>query len=367
MHSLLKDQVRELGLETCYTVERARIIGANGSEFIFAGLKHNVRNIKGLESVDICWIEEAQGVSKASWDTLTPTIRKAGSEIWATFNPDLITDETYQRFVVKEPPPGAVVVRINYRDNPWFPEVLRIEAEDLKRKDPDSFAHIWDGNCISVLAGAIYANEIRLVDLEHRITKVPYDRSKRVDCFWDLGFGDKCAVWFVQQGPFEYRLIDYMENERQPIQWYLTEMQRRGYLYGRDYLPWDLGLHADLMGHGKSIEGIMREMGRNVQITPRLSKTDGINAARTIFPQCWFDAERCTEGLQALRHYRYGEVEKMGTTTREPLHNWSSHASDAFRYFAVGIKPPDQDEQPKEEEEQFISGRFTSTQGGWMR
>ncbi len=146
-------------------------------------------------------------------------------------------------------------------------------------------------------------------------------------------------------------------------------MQSRGYIYGRDYLPWDLGMHADLMGHGKSIEGIMREVGRNVQIVPRLSKTDGINAARTIFPQCWFDAERCADGLQALRHYRYGVVEKLGSATREPLHDDASHGADAFRYFAVGIKPHEPEEPAQEEEEFTHVGRFGSYGGGggWMR
>lgn len=370
VHSLLKDQIDLLGLQRYFTVGKKYITGTNGTEFLFAGLKHNVRNIKGLESADICWIEEAQGVSKDSWDTLTPTIRKEGSEIWATYNPDLPTDETHQRFVIKTPPPGSVVVKISYRDNPWFPETLRIEAEALRRSDPDSFAHIWEGNCISVLKGAIYANELRQVDAEGRITRVPYDRSKRVDCFWDLGYGDKCAIWFVQQGPFEYRIIDYLENEKQPITWYLSEMQSRGYVYGRDYLPWDLGMHAQLMGHGKSIEGIMREVGRNVEITPRVSIADGINAVRTIFPQCWFDGERCQDGLTALRHYRYGMVEKTGAPTREPVHDSSSHASDAFRYLAVGIQPPEPEEKERRDPDEDFLSRFSGSdgvQGGWMR
>jgi len=370
VHHLLRDQIEALGLEGQYNVQEKKILGANGSEFFFAGLKHNVRNIKSAESVDICWVEEAQSVSKDTWQTLIPTIRKEGSEIWVSYNPDLLSDATHQMFVVKPPPPGAVVVRISYRDNPWFPEALRLECEHLRNQNPDEWAHVWDGQCISVLASAIYANELRLVDEQQRICSVPYDRSKKVDCFWDLGFGDRCAVWFVQQGPFEYRLIDYLENERQPITWYLTEMQRRGYLYGRDFLPWDIGTHAKLMGAGKSIEGIMRDLGRTVEIVPKLSVVDGINAARLIFPQCWFDAERCADGLNALRHYRYGVIEKDGRATREPLHSWASHGSDAFRYFAVGIKPPeDRNETSDEPEDEFAwSSRFDSTGGGaWMR
>ena len=368
VHSLLKDQIAALGLGSCYTVGKKMITGTNGTEFLFAGLKHNIRNIKSAESVDICWIEEAQSVSKDSWDTLVPTIRKDGSEIWVSYNPDLITDETHQRFVVRTPPPGAVVCKISWHDNPWFPEALRIEMEHLRATDPDAYSHVWEGNCISVLKGAIYENEMRLVDEQQRICRVPYDRSKKVDCFWDLGFGDRCAIWFVQQGPFEYRLLDYLENERQPITWYLTEMQKKGYLYGRDYLPWDIGTHAALMGHGKSIEGIMTGLGRKVEIVPKLNVADGINAARTIFPQCWFDGEKCADGINALRHYRYGTILRSGETARQPEHDWSSHSSDAFRYFAVAIQPPEREEKEDAEDEfRDFGGRSAPAPGAWMR
>jgi phage terminase large subunit len=341
VHKLLGDQIAALGFEDVYEVQQAAILGRNGTEFIFAGLKHNVASIKSYEGCDIVWVEEAQSVSKKSWDVLIPTIRKEGSEIWVSFNPDLETDATYQRFVVN-PPPGAVAVKINYRDNPWFPEELRKEAEFERAKDPDAYNHIWEGCCISVLKGAIYANELRAVDQEGRITRVPYDRTRPVDCFWDLGYGDLTAIWFVQSFPFEYRLIDYLEGSQRPIAWYLGEMQSRGYVYGRDYLPWDLGLHAKQMGSGKSIEELMRLAGRKVEILPKLAVADGINAARTIFPQCWFDQERCADGIQALRHYRYGENKALDHPTREPLHDWASHAADAFRYFAVGIQAPKQ-------------------------
>jgi phage terminase large subunit len=345
VHRLLSDQIKLLGLSDFYTIEKARVYGRNGTEFTFAGLHHNVANIKSAEAVDVCWVEEAQTVSKNSWETLIPTIRQNASEIWVSFNPDFDDDPTYDLFV-KHAPPSAIVEKITYRDNPWFPDVLKQEMEYMRATDPDAYEHVWEGSCISLLSSAIYANELRAVDREGRITSVPYDRSRPVDCYWDLGYGDQTAVWMIQAMPFEYRVIDYIEHAAQSIHWYIRQMQSRGYVFGTDWLPWDLGLHAKNMGSGHSIEELMRLAGRKVRITPKLAVADGINAARTVFPLCWFDRERCDEGLKALRHYRYGEVKTVQHVSREPLHDKSSHGADAWRSFAVVAKPPARPPQP---------------------
>lgn len=337
VHQLLKSQIIELGLDKFYEVEKASIYAKNGTEFIFSGLKHNVDNLKSIEACDICWVEEAQSVSKSSWETLIPTIRKENSEIWVSFNPDLETDETYRKFVTS-PPPGAIVKRLTFRDNPWFPEVLRREMEHLRETDYDAYMHVWEGCCISVIEGAVYANELHELDKSQRITRVPYDPAFPVNTYWDLGYGDCTAIWFSQVVGFEYRLIDYLEDSKRPLEHYLKLLQNRGYLYGTDWLPHDA--QARQLGSGKSIEELMRAAGRRVEIVPRLSIADGINAARTIFPVCWFDSERCQDGLTALRHYRYGEVATLGSPTREPLHDAASHGSDSFRYFALGCKRP---------------------------
>ena len=121
VHKLLSDQIQALGLGTFYDVQQAVIRGENGSEFIFAGLSdQTAESVKSFEGVDIAWVEEAQAVSDRSWGILIPTIRKDGSEIWVSFNPELDTDPTWLRFV-ENPPPDAVSVPVNYHDNPWFP------------------------------------------------------------------------------------------------------------------------------------------------------------------------------------------------------------------------------------------------------
>jgi phage terminase large subunit len=157
VHKLLSDQIDMLGLSNIYSITQNQIIGKNGTEFIFAGLKHNISSIKSMEGISIVWVEEAQTVSDESWKILIPTIRKDGSEIWISMNPDQETDPAYKRFI-KNPPPDSMVIEIGWKDNPFFPEVLRQEKDYLYRVDTDAAEHIWGGktrkhSVASVLSG----------------------------------------------------------------------------------------------------------------------------------------------------------------------------------------------------------------------
>jgi phage terminase large subunit len=143
---LLADQIASSpNMAAIYEVQKKTITNIVGSEFYFAGIRNNVTNIKSFEGVDICWVEEAEKVSKRSWSVLIPTIRKPGSQIWVTFNPDEESDPTSQMFIVNEPPPGAKVVWMSWEDNPWFPETLRQEKDYLYRIDPEAADHVWGG------------------------------------------------------------------------------------------------------------------------------------------------------------------------------------------------------------------------------
>ncbi|KQP50826.1 terminase [Methylobacterium sp. Leaf399] len=350
-HALLAQQIDLLGLSRFYEIQEKRIYGTTGTEFIFKGLRHNVASVKSTEGVDVCWVEEARTVSKSSWDVLIPTIRKPGSEIWVSFNTELEGDETYQRFV-KRPPTGAQVVKIGWEDNPWFPEVLRQEALDLKERDPIAYETVWGGNCKQVLDGAIYANEILAATRVGRFTKVHYDPSKPVHTFWDLGRADKTSIWFAQIVGFEFRLIDYYENRGHALTHYLDVLKARsepegeapGYVYGEHWLPHDA--RNELLASERTIEQQMWAAGHNVRITPKLPVAAGIDAARQIFDRCWFDEDRCADGLQALRNYRYEVDPDTQRFSKTPLHDWASHGADAFRYFAVGIAEPREDAPP---------------------
>jgi phage terminase large subunit len=353
VHKLLCDQIESLGLLNFYEITQASIRGKNGTEFAFVGLKNNVANVKSYEGIDICWVEEAQTVSRLSWNILIPTIRKAGSEIWVSFNPELETDETYQRFVAN-PPEDCITMRVNWYDNPWFPDTLRMEKDALKQRDEEAYNQVWEGLCRQTVDGAIFAKEMQQAEKDGRITRVPYDASKPVHAVFDLGWSDSTAIWFLQYVGMETRLIRYIENSQQTISYYLATMQTFGYVYDTIWLPHDAE-NKTLAAAGRSIDDIVRAAGYKTQILPRVPIVDSINAARTIFPTCWFDREHAADGITCLRHYRYDVDPDTKQFSRSPLHDHYSHGADAFRYIALMIKEP-----VKRKKQQV------ATAGSWM-
>src|SRR3990167_5358556 len=141
VHKLLSDRITALGFDDYFVVQKDSIQSRIGSEFIFKGLRHNISEIKSTEGIDICWVEEAERVSENSWTVLIPTIRKENSEIWVSFNPEDENSATYTRFI-KNPPPDCKSEHLTYRDNEFFPDVLRREMEYDKRIDPDKYEHV---------------------------------------------------------------------------------------------------------------------------------------------------------------------------------------------------------------------------------
>lgn len=338
VHKLLCDQIDSLGLLSFYEITQTSIRGKNGTEFAFVGLKNNVANIKSYEGVDICWVEEAQTTSRLSWNVLIPTIRKEGSEIWISFNPELETDETYQRFVAN-PPADCITMKVNWYDNPWFPETLKLEKDALKARDEEAYNQVWEGLCRQTVDGAIFAKEMQQAEKDGRICRVPYDATKPVHAVFDLGWSDSTAIWFLQFVGMETRLIRYIEDSQKTISYYLATMQTYGYVYDKIWLPHDAE-NKTLAAAGRSIDDIVRAAGYKTEIMPRVPILDSINAARTIFPNCYFDREHTADGLACLRHYRYEVDPETGQFSRNPLHDHYSHGADAFRYIALMIKEP---------------------------
>ena len=267
VHKLLADQIAELGLGYFYQVKHAGIDAPNGTEFIFAGLRQqDVGKIKSFEGVDYCWVEEAQVVTKKSWDVLTPTIRKPGSEIWVSFNPEHEDDETYKRFVIN-PPDGAVVIELNWRDNPWFPPELEREKADTLKRDPDGYQNIWEGKCRSIVEGAIFAKEITHARDQNRIGQIPHDPVLPVHTFWDLGVGDATAIWFAQTVASEIRLIDYYEAIGEGLPHYANLLRSKPYNYGKHWAPHDIEVRE--FGSGRSRIEVARQLGIKFLMVPR--------------------------------------------------------------------------------------------------
>lgn len=339
VHQLLTDQIVNLGLEKFYTPLQSEIRGKNGTEFVFAGLrKQTVSSIKSYEAIDICWIEEASVVSRRSLTILLPTIRKPGSEIWYSLNPDLETDAVYQDFILN-PPKGSFVCKTTFRDNHWLSKESQEKIDTLRERDPDTYHHVYEGGTRSTVEGAIYKQELQQAEKSGRIREVPYDTARPVDTFWDLGYADRVSIWAAQRTPFEVKVIRYFEGDHQAIDYYLREIQSWGYVLGTCYLPWDGGTRN--LGTGKSIEELMRAKGFKTRVNRQLSIADGINAVRTLFPQLYFDHKNCADGLQYLRRYQWGPATALGQQRREPLHDDASHPADALRTLAVGIREPE--------------------------
>jgi len=343
VHSLLKEQINELGLDDFYEVQKSTIIGKNGTEFLFAGLRSNIANIKSIPNISRAWIEEAQSASTANIKTLALTVRAPDSEIWLSFNPDLEDDPVYQEYVV-DPPDDSIVVKINYNDNPFFPEVLRREMESDKRKNHDNYEHVWLGKPKKAVEGAIFSNELIKAYEEHRITRVVPVAGMPVHTFWDLGQSDNTAIWFVQIIGLEYRLINYYQASGEKMAHYIDVLAELGYKYGEHCLPHDAEheQQAALSTIKQQLQAALKNnpaLGVSVRTVPRIAKKAlGIDKARTIFAQCIFDKDKTKDGLACLRHYAYARDNETGRVSKEPKHDDWSHGSDAFMCFAQHFK-----------------------------
>jgi len=337
VHQLLKDQIIALGLESFYTVTNTEIRGKNGTQFGFEGLRHNISNLKSWEGADICWVEEAHTVTRSSWNILIPTIRKEGSEIWITFNPELEEDETYQRFVV-DPPKDSFVCKITYKDNPWFPQVLELERLALKEKDPIAYDNVWEGNPKAAVEGAIFADHLRRATEEGRITDdVEYNHNILVHTYWDLGKRNKTAIWFAQYVGMQWRLLHCYSDTGRDLEHYCEYVKALPYNFGTHYLPHDA--RQDRMGMQRSIEDQVRAILGSVEVVERTAnKANSIEAAKAIFPLCWFHKTNCADGLSDMRRYAFKVDPDTGRTSKEPDHLFSDVA-DAFQCFAMAAQP----------------------------
>lgn len=343
VHSLLERRIMDHGL-TGYTVTNTEIKHANGTHFIFEGLWQNIDSIKSIDSVDICWIEEASTVSEGSWKKLIPSIRKSGSEIWASFNPELKSDPAYQRFVIQEPPPNSVVQKVSWRDNPWFTQEMRDEMDHLKATDYEEYLHVWEGELKQFADGAIYGKQLQLARDQKRIISIPVDPIVQVDTFWDLGRNDQTAIWFMQRIGAESRFIDYYESRLVGLEHYIRTLREFGYSYGKHYLPHDVEVKE--LSSNRSRREMLEEAGlKPIEVVPRIGNiNEGIEQTRRAFSGCYFHhgdddrGKRMDMGMDALANYQYVFDEKHDTYRQSPLHNWASNGADAFRQFGQGYK-----------------------------
>jgi len=217
-------------------------------------------------------------------------------------------------------------------------KIIDQEELDSARRSmtKDEFDQEWECSFEASVRGAVFADEVRRAREDKRIGTVPYDRMVLVDTYWDLGIGDNTAIWFGQSVGNEIRLIDYYQNSGQGLDHYASIIKQRGYSYGRHVAPHDIEVKE--LGTGRSRWEVAQGMGINFEIAPRMALEDGINAARLIFSRCWFDETKCKDGLECLMNYRWDFNQRIDEFKPVPVHDWSSHGADAFRYMAISSR-----------------------------
>lgn len=359
---LIEDRIKEYGLTEAhgFQVLSDVIKTPGGGIIIFQGMQdHTADSIKSLEGFDRAWVEEAQTLSERSLMMLRPTIRAPGSEIWFSWNPRLKSDPVDKMFRGAELPTGAVVVRANWNDNPWFPAELEQERLDCIRAQPEQYAHIWQGDYITVQAGAYYAQSLLKAREQGRISHVAADPLMTIRAFWDIGGtgakSDACAIWIGQFVGREIRVLDYYEAQGQPLAAHVSWLRSNGYENALCVLPHD-GKQGDKV-YSVSYESALMDAGFFTKIIENQgagAATARIEAARRLFPMIWFNEKKCQAGLDALGwyHEKRDESRQIGLG---PDHDWSSHAADAFGMMCIAYEEP-QTKRPAEYSYQGDSG-----------
>jgi phage terminase large subunit len=238
---LIEDKISKFGLTEAdgFKVFREVIETPGDGALMFQGLQdHTAESIKSFEGIDVAWGEESQSISARSMGLLRPTIRKPGSELWFSWNPTRKSDAVDRMLRGEVLPTGAVVVRSNWSDNPWFPAVLEQERIDCINNQPDQYDHIWEGGYATVLTGAYFATDLSKAKLEGRIGKVAADPLMTYRAYWDIGGtgkkADATAIWVVQFIGREIRVLNYYEARHQPLATHLNWLRDNG--YGKAYV-----------------------------------------------------------------------------------------------------------------------------------
>lgn len=317
-YQVLKDMAERMGLADRFWFKEAEIehLGT-GSKFIFSGLLRNENSIRSKEGIDICWVEEASSVSQRSWDVLTPTIRKTGSELWLTFNPLTLDDPT--NVFIENPPPNAYVRKVNYWDNPFFPEVLREQMEWDKQNDFEKYLHVWEGYPLTISDAQVFKG--RFV-----VEPIPEDLWKKADRLFfgaDFGFARDPST-LVRSFIFDNKL--FIDHEAYGVGVEIDELPQ---LYrsvpGSDQWP--------IKGDSARPETIsyLRRHGYNIDGAEKWpdSIEEGINFIKS-FDKVVIDP-RCKHTADEFRLYSY-KTDRLTDEVLPVVLDKNNHTIDALRY-----------------------------------
>lgn len=330
VHSLLKSRIDVHGLGDFYTVQETKIIGANGSSFIFKGLRHNIDSIKSTHGIAVVWVEESQSVSRESWDILVPTIREPNSEIWVTFNPDLETDPVYEEFVAREDP-NAFTWQVNWRDNPYFPNVLDLERTKLESRDPERYEHVWEGKPWG--GGMAQVFKLPLIKAAARGEwQEPDPRRLYLMGVDPNGGGDDyfvSQVWDVTDSPF--KLVSQERNHNRPTTYSLEKVTRQIDAYQPEILAIEKNGVGSIVA--EAIAKIRPSLMIEEVITSQTSKRTMISRVQLLLEDGNVILPDDDELLDDFRFFRQSESKKLEAA--------AGHHDDCVMAMAIGMSALD--------------------------
>lgn len=350
---LIEDKIHAWGVGDRFVIQSDRIVGPGGGLIVFVGMQdQSAESIKSFEGFGRAWVEEAQTLSERSLTLLRPTIRQEDSEIWFSWNPRRKQDAVdaffrgnhRDRDDVWDPPPDSVVVKANWRDNPWFPKELEIERRHDRSAYPERYDHVWEGDYAKAFEGAYFSKLLQQAREERRIGNVKKDSLLPLRAFFDIGgagaSADAMAIWIIQWVAAEIRVLDYIEGSGQVLDYYVHVLRQRGYSDAICYLPHD-GLNRNNIT-GKRYLDHIADAGFECIGVPnqgRGAAMQRVEAVRRVLPHCWFNEKTTEGGREALGFYHEKKDDKRSIGLG-PSHDWSSHAADAFGLMAVTYQGP---------------------------
>ena len=361
---LLTDKISSLGVDGLFTILDQEIRCHNGSIIVFRGMQsYNATNIKSLEGFDIAWCEEAQSLSQHSFDMLRPTIRKPGSEMWFSWNPQYKTDAV-DKFFRDNPPHNAMAIQIGWQDNPYFMDTpLYLDMFNDYATDPDKAEHVW-GGAYGSSQGAILARWVNEADRQGRINNdVIYDpEGAPIIISGDLGFRDTCGWWYWQPVIGGCNVLKYDSDHGLDVDDWVPRIMRNLIEIGVDnidklgkiWLPHDAKVKTFQSKHSSQHKFMQAFGNGKVRIVPMSRKSDQIEAARTYIKQCAFNAKECEAGLDGLRAWEFDYNVDDDIFSKEPKHNWASHPGDGFAYGCQVLREPKVEPIPAPVEQQLI-------------
>jgi len=333
----------------------------NGSRFQIVGTD-NYDAIMGTNPIGAVFSEYALQDPRA-WDLIRPILRENGG--WAVFE-----------YTPRGDNHGKTLYDMA-KDNPdWYCQKLTVDdtkrenglpiispsdimAERAEGMDEETLMQEYYCSFVGSVQGSYFGKQIAEAEKDNRVTSVPYDAALKVDTYWDLGMDDSMTIWFTQVVGREIRHIDYLEGSGEGFQHYKKIMSDKPYVYGDHYMPHDIEVR-ELCANGVTRKAFAEGLGIKPIITiPRVQhKEDSIQAARGIISRCYFDAEKCKEGLSALKNYQKEYDDKKKVFKKKPLHNWAAHGADAFQGFAMAYKEVTKPYKHPQ--------RANAQQNGWM-